>query len=117
MSNIYFWRDANNYFDADATAKPLLHTWSLGVEEQFYLFFPILIVFLKKHFPDRAKSILASILLLSFALNVVGAYVKPSATFYLLPTRAWELLLGAMLALEAVPDLRSDILRQTCALL
>lgn len=103
-SNIYFWIKSwigVGYFTPDAEVKPLLHTWSLAVEEQFYLFFPFLLLALKR---IARHSIVPAILLLagiSFALSVWCSYRYPSANFYLLPTRAWELLIGSFLA--AIP--------------
>ena len=103
-SNIYFWIKSwigVGYFTPDAEVKPLLHTWSLAVEEQFYLFFPFLLLALKRL---ARHSIVPAILLLagiSFALSVWCCYRYPSANFYFLPTRAWELLIGSFLA--AIP--------------
>lgn len=104
VSNIHFYQDTG-YFAAAADEKPLLHTWSLAVEEQFYLFVPFLAfvpVWIR-----RARWSLAAVILcgiLSFALSVYGVNRHPSATFYLLPTRAWELIVGAIIAL--VPSVR-----------
>jgi peptidoglycan/LPS O-acetylase OafA/YrhL len=98
VSNLYFWQ-TTKYFGLDGHSKPLLHTWSLGVEEQFYIVFPLLLFALFRLAPKRLALIMAGIGLLSFALSVAGAYKSPSATFFLLPTRAWELLLGFMLVL------------------
>jgi peptidoglycan/LPS O-acetylase OafA/YrhL len=98
-ANVYFWRDTD-YFSPAAEQKPLLHLWSLGVEEQFYILFPLLLLGLARYAPRRA---LPAIVLLtggSLALNI-GALFIGGATpaFFLLPTRAWELGLGAILAL------------------
>jgi peptidoglycan/LPS O-acetylase OafA/YrhL len=105
-SNIFFWQEAG-YFDAPAAAKPLLHTWSLSVEEQFYLVFPILI-FLAVHRSKSPKIIkhvalgLLAICFTSFAYNVWQSSAAPSSAFYLSPGRAWEFLLGSLLATRCI---------------
>ena len=96
LSNVYFWQNTG-YFDGPSDLKPLLHTWSLSVEEQFYLGYPFLLIFLKR-FPRRvAGAFLATLALTSLAVSEYGVQHHPSATFYLLPTRAWELLLGGLI--------------------
>ncbi len=97
-SNILFWREAG-YFDSSAAEKPLLHTWSLAVEEQYYLFFPILLFLLWRH--GQRKTLLWIVILAAFSLLLSewGWRHKPDANFYLLPTRAWELLAGSICAL------------------
>lgn len=96
-ANVYFWRNAG-YFDAPAEMQPLLHTWSLAVEEQFYLGFPLLLIVCRRLSRRQLQAVLSSILIISFALSAWGTYSHPTATFYLLPSRAWELLIGALLA-------------------
>ena len=97
-SNVLFWQQSG-YFDTASELKPLLHTWSLAVEEQFYVFFPLLLVLCWKSGRKAALGTVFAILLLSFALAEWGATRAPDATFYLLHTRAWELMLGALAAL------------------
>lgn len=98
VSNIYFWQ-TTKYFGLDGHSKALLHTWSLGVEEQFYILFPLMLWALFRWAPKRLTLVVTVVALASFALSAVGAYASPNGTFYLLPTRAWELLLGFMLVL------------------
>ena len=105
-SNILFWRE-DGYFATSATEKPLLHTWSLSVEEQFYVVFPILLLLLHRWMKGRWIFWLAPIAILSFAISMWGTDRMPSATFYLAPMRAWELLIGSFLALGAFPILRN----------
>lgn len=96
-SNILFWRESG-YFDSAAELKPLLHTWSLAVEEQYYVLFPLFLLVMW-HFAKRwTVATLAVIAALSFALAQWGAYNKPAATFFLLPTRGWEIAIGALIA-------------------
>lgn len=98
LSNVYFWRDSG-YFAQAAELKPLLHTWSLAVEEQFYLCFPFLLIALKRLSHKSLVRTLVLLLLASLGLSICGSYSRfASATFYLLPARAWELLLGSLLA-------------------
>jgi peptidoglycan/LPS O-acetylase OafA/YrhL len=87
----------SGYFDVEAAKKPLLHLWSLGIEEQFYLFWP-LILMLAARLRLSLFAVASVIGLASFALNVTLIGSHPIATFYLPFTRAWELLAGAALA-------------------
>jgi len=105
VSNFYFLLTAGYFNGGD---KPLLHTWSLGVEEQFYILLPPLLLTLRRLTPDNVKPALLFISICSFFLSAAMVVVFPEATFYLLPTRAWELLLGSMVGLDMVrcPDRR-----------
>jgi peptidoglycan/LPS O-acetylase OafA/YrhL len=97
-SNLYVWRNLGGYWGDSAEWFPLTHTWSLGIEEQFYLLFPGTLLLLIRLRPGRLKLWLAVATALSFGACLYGSYARPSATFHLLPTRVWELLLGALLA-------------------
>ncbi len=96
-ANFYFWRD-KGYFGILAAQRPLLHTWSLAVEEQFYLLFPLFLVAMFRFRRRATVPALAVIAGLSFACAAVGVHRWPGAVFSLLPTRAWELLVGSLLA-------------------
>lgn len=115
-SNILFWSETG-YFAAPASENPLLHTWSLAVEEQFYVIFPLLLLAIHRWFSGRWAIWLALFAIGSFILSVVGVMYKPSATFYLAPTRAWELLIGSLLAIRAVPEIRNKFILEVLALL
>ncbi|MCK5666929.1 MAG: acyltransferase [Thiotrichaceae bacterium] len=96
-SNILFWRESD-YFAPDAELIPLLHTWSLAVEEQFYVIFPLIMIFFWAFGRRRLIGIISLIALLSLALTEWGWRHFPEANFYLIPTRAWELMIGALVA-------------------
>ncbi len=104
-SNILFYLESG-YFDGPSELKPLLHTWSLAVEEQFYIFFPILLILIAKMGDRKYSKWLIPLALLSFALCVMGMDFDASGTFYLIPTRAWELLVGSLLAINVFPETR-----------
>lgn len=107
LSNVFFYFDSG-YFSAGAETKPLLHTWSLAIEEQYYFFFPFLLLlvvkFGKKHKQSALKvgTVLFVLMIASFIVNVVGINYSLSGTFYLLPFRAWELVLGGILAVPFI---------------
>lgn len=114
MSNLYFWKHSG-YFDSP-TSQPLLHTWSLAVEEQFYISFPLFLVVVRKFFPKRLR---ASVISLFFASLITSAIVvsrSEETAFYMPFTRAWELLLGTLLSLSVLPRLQSARLRNLAAL-
>ena len=99
VANIHIWRDTG-YFSLPAEQTPLLHVWSLGVEEQFYLLFPLLLVGLFRFARHRVTATVALLVGLSLAADVLALAIgAKEAAFYLLPTRAWQLGAGALLAL------------------
>lgn len=128
-SNVLFWLDTN-YFEQAAHQKPLLHTWSLSVEEQFYLFLPVGLLLLwrwqptrsvtseagrKESVPGHVKLGILAVAIGSFMWSWWGSQHQPTASFYLLHTRAWELALGALLAVGAIPALRAQWAREVTA--
>ena len=100
VSNIVLWSEAG-YFDSSAETKPLLHLWSLGIEEQFYIVWPLLLwLSWKSKFNLLAMTIIVAIA--SFVLNIKGIKQDSVATFYSPQTRFWELLCGSLLAWVAL---------------
>jgi peptidoglycan/LPS O-acetylase OafA/YrhL len=119
VSNFVLWRESG-YFDAAAETKPLLHLWSLGIEEQFYIVFPMFAWLLWK---ARLNAVTFVVLvgLLSFILNIKFVHSDPAITFYMPQTRIWELLIGSTLALltldasgrmAALEELTGNLLRR-----
>lgn len=92
-----------DYFAFSPDAQPFLHYWSLSVEEQFYMVFPLSVVGLMAFAPRHARVIVAGALAASFAVCVVLTYQSPQWAFFSLPSRAWELLAGSLAAMTAAP--------------
>ncbi len=97
-SNFYFWHETG-YFGGSGDDMPLLHTWSLAVEEQFYLVFPLVFIAIWKVERRWLPWLLAVLAAASLLLADLGARIEPTANFYLAPTRAWEFLAGALCAI------------------
>jgi peptidoglycan/LPS O-acetylase OafA/YrhL len=115
-SNILFWQESG-YFGRAAEEIPLLHTWSLAVEEQFYILFPLFLVYVATRRGRRYVVATALVSAVTFVLSVVLVTTDRDAAFYLAPARAWELGLGALLALGAVPSSRHRTVRTVVAAL
>ena len=119
LSNFFFWKNTG-YFSPNSDLQPLLHTWSLGVEEQFYIFFPLFVIFSYKFFKKKITILISIILLISFILSQIGGKFKiqnlsssppylflpfkyfwqaGSANFYLPFGRIWEILAGSLVAI------------------
>ncbi len=103
LSNFFFWGQSG-YFAPEALERPLLHTWSLGLEEQFYLIFPLIFIGLFKLKPRGRLLGLAGLILLSAGASQWVLRTDPNTAFYMLPFRGFEFLLGALTA--AIPVLR-----------
>lgn len=97
FSNVHFW-SVEGYFAAASDLKPLLHTWSLAVEEQYYFLFPVFLVLVWRFGRQRVFWALIAIAVLSLLMAEWGSRNRPAANFYLTPTRIWELLVGSICA-------------------
>ena len=98
IANFYFWKQSG-YFETASEFQPLLHTWSLAVEEQFYLFFPLLMIFFLRKDIARLRAAVVVLIVGSLAWSIYGSTRYPDLSFFLIPSRIWELALGVMLAL------------------
>ena len=116
VSNVYFAQTAG-YFDAPAETKPLLHTWSLGVEEQFYLIAPLLMLFAYSVLRKRARLLFAAAAALSLAAAFAVSYRNTTFVFYLTPFRAWELALGALLSIGFIPVPETAFGKNACGVI
>jgi peptidoglycan/LPS O-acetylase OafA/YrhL len=117
VSNFFFRAQAIGYFFQPVELNPLLHTWSLAVEEQFYIVYPAFLFLILRL--DRRKMVMAigAAAIVSFAMAqwAIGSHVK--AAFYMAPPRAWEFLIGALLAVDAVPALTTRMQREFATLI
>jgi len=98
FANVVLWKLTGGYWGPTAESLPLLHTWSLSVEEQFYFLYPFLLIFLSRFSKKRVFNIIFALALISYIAYLYGSVHYRSATFYLLPTRVWELASGCLLA-------------------
>lgn len=98
LTNMYFWKSQTVYGAEESFLSPLLHTWSLSVEEQFYIFYPVLIILTLTFFNRKFVLIIVTIFFFSIILSILGNYYVPSFNFFILPTRVWEFIAGGMIS-------------------
>jgi peptidoglycan/LPS O-acetylase OafA/YrhL len=114
-ANFYFLKNSS-YFGS-AGNSPLLHTWSLAVEEQFYILFPLFLMAAARWMRDRLRTAVAVLFVISLVLSIIVVHVHQELAFYMLPTRAWELMLGTLVSQGIFPKLKNAWLRNAIALL
>lgn len=110
VSNFYFWK-SSGYFAPTAEFLPLLHTWSLAVEEQFYFIFPIMLLVVSK-IKVPIKWIILIFAIVAFLFGFWLSISKPAVAYYLLPARSWELAVGAIIAAGVIPKIKSKLLSE-----
>ena len=128
VSNFFFWRQPHfnfiswhhaGYFDISLSrtaSDALLHTWSLGVEEQFYIIFPLFLMAVRRWFPNRLRIAIWSITVLTFTLACVWVHRDPTVAFYFAPLRAWELLIGTVISQHYLPAICGKMARNLAAM-
>lgn len=112
LSNNYFYKKSG-YFDQNSQERLLLHTWSLSVEWQFYILYPVLLFFLSKISLKIIPKVIVFLFIASFSYSVFKSYADPSYAFYMLPSRAWEMFLGGIVYYAASND-RYKINKELC---
>ncbi len=110
MSNVIFARSIG-YFATGSDARPLLHLWSLSVEEQFYIVFPPLMIILWTHARNSMLPALYAFAAVSFSASVWMTFEAPQQAFFLPIYRAWELLVGAIIAFGGIPKPSARVAR------
>jgi len=116
-SNYYFMRQAADYFGGGSAENPTLHTWSLSVEEQFYVVLPLLLLVLFRFGRRGTLPVMGFFAVASLLFSIRGVEFTPQQAFFSTPGRAWELLIGALLAFGAIPHITGRPLREIAAVI
>jgi peptidoglycan/LPS O-acetylase OafA/YrhL len=114
-TNVTAWVTGGGYFGSKAAHVPITHFWSIAIEEQFYLFYPITFALIGKYLPRHQRLALITLATASFAVCVWGSYHAHAANYFLAPSRAWELLLGGVLATSGQRSLKSQMANELLA--
>ncbi|MDC1497007.1 acyltransferase [Pelagibacteraceae bacterium] len=113
LSNYYFHFSLSAYANLSSFLKPLIHTWSLSVEGQFYLTYCLIILFINKFLKKKLKIIFIIILIISFIIAIWASYSHPGINFYSSPSRFWEFILGALIPYYKIKSDINDKIRQS----
>jgi peptidoglycan/LPS O-acetylase OafA/YrhL len=112
----YLFAKKTGYFDTSSEFEPLLHTWSLAVEEQYYIVFPAILLFVSKYLKQRYFIVLSAIFIISLMLSTFNVQANPHRAFFSTEVRAWELILGSLLAIDVLPRVNKLSLRNILSL-
>jgi peptidoglycan/LPS O-acetylase OafA/YrhL len=114
-TNVAAWNSGSGYFSSRLLHLPIAHFWSIAIEEQFYLFYPLAFAFICRYLPQRKRQSLIALAIASLAVCIWGSYHSPLAAYFLAPSRAWELLLGGALAAAGPRSLKSQMANELLA--
>jgi peptidoglycan/LPS O-acetylase OafA/YrhL len=114
-TNVVAWSARVGYFSSQLVRTPLTHYWSIAIEEQFYLFYPLTFAFIGRYLPRHQRQALIALATASFAVCIWGFYHAPAAGYFLAPSRAWALLLGGVVATSGQRGLKSQITNELLA--
>ena len=114
-TNVAAWATGGGYFGNTAAHVPITHFWSIAIEEQFYLFYPLTFALIGKYLPRQQWMSLIALASASFAVCIWGSYHAYAANYFLAPSRAWELLLGGVLATSGQRSLQSRVANEVLA--
>jgi peptidoglycan/LPS O-acetylase OafA/YrhL len=115
LTNVTAWVTGGGYFSSNLVHMPIAHFWSIAIEEQFYLFYPLTLAFIGRYVPRLQGQALIALAIVSFAGCIWGSYHAYAANYFLAPPRAWELLLGGVLATSGQRSLKSQIANELLA--
>jgi peptidoglycan/LPS O-acetylase OafA/YrhL len=114
-TNVVAWMAGTGYFESNRLHTPIAHFWSIAIEEQFYLFYPLALAFVCRYMPRLQRQALIALAIGSFAVCIWGSYHAGGANYFLAPSRAWELLLGGVLATSGQRSLESRMANELLA--
>jgi peptidoglycan/LPS O-acetylase OafA/YrhL len=114
-TNVAAWATGGGYFASKLVHIPIAHFWSIAIEEQFYLFYPLTFAFICRYVPRLQRQALIVLAMVSFAVCIWASYHAYAANYFLAPSRAWELLLGGVLATSGQRSLKSQIANELLA--
>ncbi len=114
-TNVAAWATEGGYFASKLVHTPIAHFWSIAIEEQFYLFYPLSFALIARYMPSLQRHALIALAIAAFAVSIWGSYHAPAASYFLAPSRAWELLLGGVLATSGLRSLKSQMANELLA--
>lgn len=115
LTNVAAWATGGGYFASNLVHTPIAHFWSIAIEEQFYILYPLTFALIGKYVPRHQRLALVALAAASFAVCIWGSYRAPAASYFLAPSRAWELLFGGVLATSGQRSLKHQVANELLA--